>query len=137
MFHQIIYDYVAIQIPTYFEKPQRFTRHMHSLFYRQIHNHAVYYQQSFYPATIALWNKNSTQRLFSWMILTPSKKESRDQPSVPLIFKHCFSSEHLLESSFYSCTDSATAHNTRERVLQDVKIDRHSKNQYREITTAN
>ena len=30
----------------------------------------------------------------------------------------------VMESSFYSCTDSATAHNTRERVLQDVKIDR-------------
>ena len=24
---------------------------------RQIHTHAVYYQQSFYPATIVLWNK--------------------------------------------------------------------------------
>ena len=33
MFHQIIYGYVAIQVPTimYFEKPQQFTRHMHSL----------------------------------------------------------------------------------------------------------
>ena len=30
----------------------------------------------------------------------------------------------MLESSFYPCTDSATAHNTRERVLQDVKTDR-------------
>ena len=57
MFHRIIYGYVAIQIPTYFEKPQRFTRHMHPLSYRQIHTHAVYYQQSFYPATIVLWNK--------------------------------------------------------------------------------
>ena len=57
MFHRIIYGYVAIQIPTYFEKPQRFTRHMHPLSYRQIHTHAVYYQQSFYPATIVLGNK--------------------------------------------------------------------------------
>ena len=56
MFHRIIYGYVAIQIPTYFEKPQ-FTCHMHPLSYRQIHTHAVYYQQSFYPATIVLWNK--------------------------------------------------------------------------------
>ena len=30
----------------------------------------------------------------------------------------------LLESSFYSCTDCATAHNTRERVLQYEKIDK-------------
>ena len=30
----------------------------------------------------------------------------------------------MLESNFYTCIDSATAHNTRERVLQDVKIDR-------------
>ena len=58
MFQRIIYGYVAIQIPTYFEKPQRFTRHMHPLSYRQIHHtHAVYYQQSFYPAIIVLWNK--------------------------------------------------------------------------------
>ena len=57
MFHQIIYGYVAIQIPTYFEKPQRFTPHMHPLSYRQINAHAVYYQQSFYPASIILCNK--------------------------------------------------------------------------------
>ena len=57
MFLRIIYGYVAIQIPTYFEKPQRFTRPMHPLSYRQIHTHAVYYQQSFYPATIVLRNK--------------------------------------------------------------------------------
>ena len=57
MFHRIIYGYVGIQIPTYFEKPQRFTRHMHPLSYKQIHTDAVYYQQSFYPATIVLWNK--------------------------------------------------------------------------------
>ena len=31
---------------------------------------------------------------------------------------------HLLQSSFYSCTDNTTAHNTRERVLQYEKIDR-------------
>ena len=31
---------------------------------------------------------------------------------------------YIVMSDFYPCTDSATAHNTRERVLQDVKIDR-------------
>ena len=57
MFQRIIYGYVVIQIPTYFEKPQRLTRHMHPLSYRQIHTHAVYYQHMFFPATIVLWNK--------------------------------------------------------------------------------
>ena len=44
MFHKIIYCHVAIQIPTYFEKPYRYTRHMHPLSYRQIHTSATYYQ---------------------------------------------------------------------------------------------
>ena len=57
MFYKIIYCHVAIQIPTYFEKPHRYTRHMHPLSYRQIHTSAAYYQQSFYPATIVLWNR--------------------------------------------------------------------------------
>ena len=57
MFYRIIHGYVAIQIPTYFEKPQRYTRHMHPLCFRQIHTFAAYYQQSFYPATIVLWNR--------------------------------------------------------------------------------
>ena len=84
MFHRIIYGYVAIQIPTYFEKPQGFTRHMHPLSYtRQIHTHAVYYQQSFYPATIVLWNKLPSE-IFSWMILTPSKMESARSTISPL-----------------------------------------------------
>ena len=85
MFHRVIYGYVAIQIPPYFEKPQRFTRHMHPLSYRQIYTHAVYYQQSFYPATI-VYGINSPQRLFSWMLLSHSKRSQQDQPSVPLIF---------------------------------------------------
>ena len=49
MFHIIIYGFVAIQIQTYFEKPQQYTH--------PIHTHVIYYQQSFYPATIVLWNK--------------------------------------------------------------------------------
>ena len=57
MFYRIIHGYVAIQIPTYFEKPQRYTRHMHPLCFRQIHTFAAHYQQSFYPATIVLWNR--------------------------------------------------------------------------------
>ena len=41
MFYIIIHGYVAIQIPTYFEKPQRYTRHMHPLCLRQIHTFAA------------------------------------------------------------------------------------------------
>ena len=57
MFYKIVHCHVAIQIPSYFEKPQRYTRHMHPLSYRQIHTSASYYQQSFYPATIVFWNR--------------------------------------------------------------------------------
>ena len=55
--NQIIHDYMVIQIPIYFEKPQRYTHHMHPLCYRQIDTSAAYYQQSFYPVTIVLWNR--------------------------------------------------------------------------------
>ena len=75
MFYKIIYGYVAIQIPLYFEKPQRFTRPMYPLSLRQIHTSTTYYQQSFYPATIVLWNRLPSD-LFLGLILTPSKKES-------------------------------------------------------------
>ena len=64
MFYKIIYGYVAIQIPSYFEKPQRYTRHMHPLSLRQIHTSTTYYQQSFYPATIVLWNRLPSDLVF-------------------------------------------------------------------------
>ena len=57
MFYKIVHGYVAIDIPPYFEKPQRYTRHMHPLSFRQIHTKATYYQKAFYPATIVLWNR--------------------------------------------------------------------------------
>ena len=57
MVYKIIHGYVAIEIPPYFEKHQRYTRHMHPLSFRQIHTSATYYQKSFYPATIVLWNR--------------------------------------------------------------------------------
>ena len=87
---------------------------------------------------------NYQQILFSGLISTPSFLDSFKE-GVCQNFKHCFFNlllnltlykhnhlliiltillSHLLESSFYSCTDSATAHNTRERVLQYKKIDR-------------
>ena len=57
IFHRIIYDYVAIQVPPYFERPEVPTRHTHPLAFRRIHTYATYSQQPFYPATIVFWNK--------------------------------------------------------------------------------
>ena len=57
MFYKIVYGLVAIQLPSYFERPLRITRHMHSLSYRQIHTAANYYQVSFFPMSIVLWNR--------------------------------------------------------------------------------
>ena len=57
MFHRFIYDHVAIQVPLYFERPKVATRHTHHLAFRWIHTYTTYDQQSFYPATIVLWNK--------------------------------------------------------------------------------
>ena len=85
MFHRIIYGYVAIQIPTYFEKPQRFTRHMHPLSTdrstpMQFTTSSRFTQQQLF------YGINSRQRLFSWMILTPLKKESARSTISPLNF---------------------------------------------------
>ena len=93
MFHRIIYDYVAIQIPTYFEKPQRFTRHMHPLSYRHIHTLAVYYQQSFYTATIiVLWNKLPSEIVLLDDLDSFKERVSKITHQSPYFFKHCFKS---------------------------------------------
>ena len=55
--YKIVHGLVVIQLPTYIEYPMRLTHHMHSLTYRQIHTTANYYQFSFYPTSIVLWNK--------------------------------------------------------------------------------
>ena len=57
LLYKIIHGHVAIELPTYFERPIRYTRHMHPLVYRQIHTAVSYYQHSFYPASIVLWNR--------------------------------------------------------------------------------
>ena len=54
MFYKIVHGYVAIDLSTYFERPLRYTRHMHPLSFRQIHTNARYYQHSFYPTSIVL-----------------------------------------------------------------------------------
>ena len=76
MLYKIIYGYVAVEVPSYFEKPQRYTRHMHPLAFRQIHTASTYastyYQQSFYPAPIVLWNRLLLLKLSFWKILISS-----------------------------------------------------------------
>ena len=57
MFYKIVYGLVAIQLPSYLEHPTKITHHMHSLSYRQIHTAANYYQFSFFPMSIVLWNR--------------------------------------------------------------------------------
>ena len=57
MFYKIVYGLVAIPLPSYFEHPEVYTRHMHSLSYRQIHTSVCYYNYSFFPISIVLWNK--------------------------------------------------------------------------------
>ncbi|MES9994057.1 MAG: reverse transcriptase family protein, partial [Candidatus Thiodiazotropha sp.] len=57
MFYKIQYGLVAIEMPTYFERPTRITRHMHPLCFRQVHCAADYYRYSFFPMTVVLWNR--------------------------------------------------------------------------------
>ena len=49
MFYKIVYGLVAIPLPSYFVRPEVYTRHMHFLSYRQIHTSVCYYQYSFLP----------------------------------------------------------------------------------------
>ena len=57
MFYKITYGLLAIPRPSYFEHPEVYTRHMHTLSYRQIHTYVCYYKYSFFPFSIVLWNK--------------------------------------------------------------------------------
>ena len=57
MFYKIVYGLVAIPLPSYFEHPEVYTRHMHSLSYRQIHTSVCYYKYSLFPISFVLWNK--------------------------------------------------------------------------------
>ena len=76
MFYKIIYGHVAIQIPTYFEKPQRLTRHMHPLSFRQIHTRTTYYISSHFIQLQLFFGTGSPRNLCLGLILTPLKKES-------------------------------------------------------------
>lgn len=59
MFYKIQYGLVAVQMPSYFERPKRITRHSHMnpLSFRQVYASADYYRCSFFPMTIVLWNR--------------------------------------------------------------------------------
>ena len=64
-------------LPSYFVHPEVYTRHMHPLsrLYRQIHISVCYYQYSFFPMSVVLWNKLPAD-LTLFLILTPLKQES-------------------------------------------------------------
>ena len=42
IFYKIVHGYVAFELPTYYERPLRSTRHMHPLAFRQIHTAVSY-----------------------------------------------------------------------------------------------
>ena len=77
MIYKKINGYVAIQLPSYFERPTRYTRHMYPLAFRQIHTEVKYYQNPFYPASIVQGSGTDFRlKLSYWMILTPLGEES-------------------------------------------------------------
>ena len=48
---------VAVSMPSYFERPTRITRNMHSRSFRQVHVSATVVR--FFPMTVVLWNRLS------------------------------------------------------------------------------
>lgn len=57
MFYKIYHNIVAINLPSYIQKPNRQTRHMHPLCLRQIQVTSDYHKFSFFPHCITLWNR--------------------------------------------------------------------------------
>ena len=49
MFYKITYGLVAVSVPTYFERPNRLSRHMHPHSFRQVQATTDYYRYSFFP----------------------------------------------------------------------------------------
>ena len=141
MFYKIVHGYVAIQLPAYFDKPLRCTRHMHPFSFRQIHTAVSYYQYSYYPASAVLWNRPPLKLSF-WEILTHSGKESARSTIghlklntlfLNLFYLHLFCTNTIssltialfisYNLSFNSCTDSAIACNTHNEGAAEL-IDR-------------
>ena len=48
-FYKVVHGLVGSPVPSYFEQPKRYTRHMHPLSLRQIHTSVCYYKYSFSP----------------------------------------------------------------------------------------
>ena len=59
MFYKIQYGFVAVPMPSYFERPKEITRHSlnNPLSFRQVYASADYYRFSFFPMTVVLWNR--------------------------------------------------------------------------------
>ena len=76
MFYKIVYGLVAIPLPSYFEHPEVYTRHMHSLSLTDRFTHlsvTINTPFSLFP----LFFGTSYRLISSWfMILTPLKQES-------------------------------------------------------------
>ena len=76
-YYKIVHSLVAIPLPSYFQHPEVhvYTRHMHSLSYRQIHTSICCYKYSFPP--YPLFFGTSYQLISSWFLIwTPLKQES-------------------------------------------------------------
>ena len=71
IYDKIVYGLVAIPVPSYFERPEVYTRHTHLLAYIQIHTSVCYYQYSFSPMNVVLWNS-----LPADLILNPKANDS-------------------------------------------------------------
>ena len=56
MFFKIYHNTVAINLPSYITQPDRLTRHMHPLTFRQIQVSSDNHKWSFFPHSIILWN---------------------------------------------------------------------------------
>ena len=80
MFYKIVYGIVAIPVPSYFERPEVYTHHTHPLAYIQIHTFVCYYQYSFFPMTVVLWN-----RLPADLVLNPDLGSFQDQSCTPIV----------------------------------------------------
>ena len=94
----------------------------------------ISYQQSFYPASIVLWDGLPSELVLldglGKVIHRSPYFRTLFYPALKLHFvctKLCLYSclsiafLYLLQSFFYPFTESATAHNTRKRVLQYMK----------------
>ena len=133
IFFKIIQGLVAVPLPSYIERPTRFTRHMHLLSYRQIHTTANYYKFSFFPSAIVMWNNLPATTVFHPDL--EGFRQSLPSPSAPwtpgnmflsvfnlksLHFTHTFIFLTFSLLTLLSCTDCAPVNNTRKGSLDSI-----------------